>query len=163
MEKQTLLVVLGKGGHTEQMLKLVDMLGKKYSYEYVIGRGDTISQKRIKIPGKIFFIKNPREMEDKNPLVVFFKLFKTTLDSLAVLLKSRAKFIIACGPGLAIPFSILGKLLFRKKLIFIESWSRVYSKSLAGKFLCPISNLSFIQWPQQKRNYPDAVYAGRLG
>jgi len=163
MKKQTLLIVLGRGGHTEQMLRLVDSLGKKYNYEYVIGTNDAISSKRIRIPGKIFRIKNPREMEDKSSIKVFFKLFKATIDSTKVLLKSKSKFIIACGPGLAIPFSILGKLIFRKKLVFIESWSRVYSKSLSGKLLYPTADLSFIQWEQQKGNYPAAIYAGRLG
>jgi UDP-N-acetylglucosamine:LPS N-acetylglucosamine transferase len=163
MSKQTLIVILGRGGHTEQMLHLVNSLGRKYNYEYIIGSGDKISEGRIRIPGKVLRIKNPREMEDKNPLVVFFKLFKTTLDSLSVLFKSKSKFVITCGPGLGIPFSILAKLFFRKRIIFIESWSRVYSKSLAGKFIGPIASISFVQWPQQKNNYPNAVYAGRLG
>lgn len=163
MKKQSILVVLGRGGHTEQMLKLVDSLGRRYNYEYVLGRGDNISEKRIRVPGDLFYIKNPREMEDKNPVIVFFKLFKTTLDSLVVLAKSKSRFVITCGPGLGIPLSILAKVLFRKKIIFVESWSRVYSKSLAGRFIYPLSDLSFVQWSQQKKNYPRAIYAGRLG
>ena len=163
MAKKTLLVILGRGGHTEQMLRLVDSLGRNYNYEYVIGKTDSLFQKRIRIPGKIFMINNPREMEDKNPLVVFFKLFRTTLDSLSVLSKSKSKYVITCGPGVGIPFSCLAKILFRKKLIFIESWSRVYLKSLAGKCLYPIADLSFVQWREQKKNYPKSIYAGRLG
>lgn len=163
MAKKTLLVILGRGGHTEQMLRLVDSLGKNYDYEYIIGNTDSLSRTRIRIPGKVFVIKNPREMEDKNPLVVFIKLFKTTLDSFSVLFKSKSKYVVTCGPGIGIPFSFLAKILFRKKLIFIESWSRVYSKSLAGKCLYPIADLSFVQWREQKRNYPRAIYAGRLG
>ena len=163
MEKQSVLIVLGKGGHTEQMLRLVDSFGRRYDYEYVLIRGDSLSKQRIRIPGKLFFIKNPREMGDKSSITVFFKLFKTTFDSLNVLSKSKSKFIVTCGPGMAMPFSILGKLLFRKKLVFIESWSRVSSKSLAGKYLYPLADISFIQWIQEKKNYPGASYSGRLG
>jgi len=78
------------------------------------------------------------------------------------LLKSKTRIIIACGPGFAAHICILGKIL-GKKIIFLESWSRVYSKSLAGKFVYPFSDLFFVQWPQQLKNYPKAVYVGRLG
>jgi len=161
--KKTIMVVLGRGGHTNQMLNLVDKLGNKYNYEYVIGANDRFSEKNISIPGRVFRVYNPREMNDKSKLVVFLKLIKTSLQSIKMFFKSKAKTIIACGPGLAIPVCVLGKILFWKKLIFIESWSRVYSKSLSGKFLYPISDRSFIQWESQKKNYPKAIYAGRLG
>lgn len=161
--KHSLLVILGAGGHTKQLLNLVERLGKKYNYEYLISEDDKISPEKIRIKGQIFVMQNPRKMTDKSPIKVFFKLFKTTFQSFNILAKSKSKFIIACGPGIAIPFSIIGKLFFRKKLIFIESWSRVYSKSLAGKFLYKISDISFVQWPQQLENYPKAVFAGRLG
>ncbi|MBD3252184.1 hypothetical protein GF386_00440 [Candidatus Pacearchaeota archaeon] len=163
MKNTNLLVILGRGGHTEQILRLVNKLGKRYNYEYVISENDNLSKKKIKYRGRIFRIRNPREMSDKNPIIVFFKLFKTTFQSIKILFKSKAKTIITCGPGLAIPISIIGKLLFQKKLIFIESWSRVYSKSLAGLFSYRISDLTFIQWPEQKENYPEAIFAGRLG
>jgi hypothetical protein len=55
-------------------------------------------------------------------------------------------------------------MLFRKRLIFIESWSRVYSKSLSGRLLSPMADLVFVQWSEQlERNYPKATFAGRLG
>jgi len=163
MKNRTLLIVLGRGGHTKQMLRLVNKLGKKYKYEYAIAHNDDSSGKKIKIKGKIFKIYNPREMTDKNALIVFLKLFKTTIDSMKVLFKTKAETIIICGPGIAIPVSILGKLFFNKNLIFIESWSRVNTKSLSGKFLYKLADLSFIQWREQKKNYPKAIYAGRLG
>jgi len=162
-EKQSILVILGKGGHTEQLLKLVDMLGEKYRYEYAIGRKDHLSQKKITKPGRVFFIQNYREMEDKSLIPVIFKVFKTAFQSINVLMKCESNVILTCGPAIGIPISVLGKLLFRKKLIFLESWSRVYSKSTTGKWLYNIADISFIQWPQQKKNYPNAVYAGRLG
>lgn len=161
--RKTLAIVLGRGGHTIQMLKLVGMLGEKYNYEYIVGKNDKLSIERMKIPGKVFLVSNPRTMEDKNWFRVIFKLFSTTLQSLNILMKAKSKVIITCGPGLGTTFAYLGKILFRKKLIFIESWSRVYSKSITGKSLYKIADLSFIQWPQQRENYPNAIYAGRFG
>ena len=161
----TLLIVLGGGGHTQQMLKLVDELDKKgkFNYEYVISSDDTISTRRIKHKGRVFRILNPRKMTDKNFFLVFLKFIPSSFQALSVLFRSKATGVLSCGPALSIHLSLLGKLFFRKKIIFLESWSRVYSKSLAGKFTYGISDLFFVQWEQEKKNYPKAVYAGRLG
>lgn len=163
--KKTLLFALGAGGHTKQILKLIDKLDQlgNFNYEYVISLGDKISVGLIKHKGKVFRILNPRKMEDKSLFLVFFKFIPSCLQVFNVLLRSKSKVIISCGPALSIHLSILGKLLFKKKIIFLESWSRVYSKSLAGKFIYPFSDLFFIQWPYQKKNYPKSFYAGRLG
>ena len=63
--KKTIMVILGQGGHTGQMLKLVNLLGDKYNYEYVIPSDDNLSEKKIKISGKIFKLIDPRKMDDK--------------------------------------------------------------------------------------------------
>jgi len=157
-----ILVVLGGGGHTKQILKLVDMLGNKYKYEYVIGKDDELSGKKIKIKGKIFKITNPRRMEDKSLIKVFLKFIPSSIEAISILLKSKARVILTCGPALSIHLCIIGKI-FGKKIIFLESWSRVYSKSLAGRFTYPFADLFFVQWPQEKKNYKNAIYAGRLG
>jgi len=163
MEKKTLLIILSSGGHTNQALKLIELLGDKYNYEYIINSDDKLSEKKIKKKGRIYKIINPRKMEDKCLLKVFLKYIPSTIQVLNILRKSKAKIIIGFGTASSVHVCILGKLLFRKKIIFFESWSRVYSKSLAGKFVYPFSDLFFIQWPQQKKNYPKAIYAGRLG
>ena len=35
-----LLIVLGEGGHTTEMLNLVDLLGDRYEYHYIITKED---------------------------------------------------------------------------------------------------------------------------
>jgi beta-1,4-N-acetylglucosaminyltransferase len=161
--KKTIMVVLGGGGHTKQMLELVNLLGGHYDYEYVISSEDNLSEKKIKINGRVSKIVNPRSMQDKNVLKVIIKFLPSTIQALNLLFKSKSSCILSAGPALSLHLSFLGKFLFGKKVIFLESWSRVYSKSLAGKFTYPFADLFFIQWPQEKSNYPKAVYAGRLG
>jgi UDP-N-acetylglucosamine:LPS N-acetylglucosamine transferase len=67
------------------------------------------------------------------------------------------------GPALSLHVTWLGKFLFGKKIIFLESWSRVYTKSLAGRLTYPFADLFFVQWKEELKNYPKATYAGRLG
>ena len=157
-----ILVVLVGGGHTKQILRLVEMLGTRYSYEYVIGKDDNLSEKKIKLKGKIFRIINPRGMEDKGIIKTIFKFIPSSFQALSCLLKSKSDVVLACGPAISIHACILGRI-FGKKVIFLESWSRVYTKSLAGRFVYPFANLFFIQWKEEQKNYEKAVYVGRLG
>ncbi len=159
--KKTLLIVLGSGGHTAQMLRLVKLLGKEFEYEYVIAKDDPLSEKKIGIPGKVWRITRPRSFDTPtwkailNTLLAFFEAIK-------ILSKSDSVAVISAGPGIAVPISYVAKL-FGKKVIFLESWSRVWSPSRTGKLIYPISDLFFVQWPELKKVYPKAMYAGRLG
>ena len=42
--KMRILVVLGEGGHTKELLALVDMIDEDYQYGYVIIHDDEISE-----------------------------------------------------------------------------------------------------------------------
>ena len=158
MEK--LVIVLGSGGHTAQMLKLANLLGKRYEYEYIIAKEDNLSEKKIKISGKIYKIHRTREIGE-NLFTSILKQIKGCFEAFPIIKKSKAKTIIACGPHIAMPICFVGKLL-GKKIIFVESWSRVYSKSYSGRFIYLFANLFFVQWPEMKKLYPKAIYAGRL-
>ena len=163
MGKKTILIVLGAGGHTKQLLRLVKSLGDYYNYEYVIGFKDKISENKIEFKGRIFKIINPRKMSDKNIFKIILKFIPSTIQTIYFLSKSKSKTILVVGPALCLHIAVIGKYLFNKKIIFLESWSRVYNKSWAGKALYGIADLFFVQWPQQLNNYPKAIYAGRLG
>lgn len=158
--KKTLMIVLGSGGHTSQMIKLVNLLGKKYNYEYVIAKEDNLSEKKIKIPGKIFKIKRTREINE-GIFTASFKQIKGLFKSISIMKKSKAEAIISCGPHIAIPICVAGKI-FRKKIIFVESWSRIYKKSNTGKVISKFSDMFLVQWPEMKTQYSKAIYAGRL-
>jgi beta-1,4-N-acetylglucosaminyltransferase len=158
--KKRLIIVLGSGGHTAQMLKLVDLFGKEFEYEYIVAREDELSEKKIKIPGKIHKIKRTREIGE-NIISSLIKQFKSIFEVWEIIKDSNAEGIISCGPHISIPICFVGKL-FRKKIIFLESWSRVYKKSGTGKIIYKFSDLFFVQWQEMKKIYPAAVYAGRL-
>lgn len=158
--KKTLMFVLGGGGHTKQLLMLVEKLIEEYEIEYVVRKDGRPSKK--KLGGKIFSISNPRPMDNANSIKTIFRLFPYTLEALKILKKSKADVIIICGPAISVPLAFLGKIIFKKKVIFIESWSRVKSKSLSGKLISNFSDKIFVQWKNNK-NYPQAIFAGRLG
>lgn len=156
-----LLIQLGMGGHTSQILKLMDLLGPNYRYEYIIGYDDQTSKEKIKFPGKIYRMKNPRLMKDKSLVKVLFNMFPATFDAFRILFKSKPCAIISAGPSMALPLFWLAKLM-GVKTIFIESWVRVHHKSLTGRLVYPVSDLFFVQWESLRKAYPKALFAGRL-
>jgi len=89
------------------------------------------------------------------------KTLRTVWQSILVLFETNSEVIISTGPGVAVPISILGKL-FKKKIIFVESFSRVYNKSLSGKLIYPFADLFFVQWTELEKKYPNSIYGGRL-
>jgi beta-1,4-N-acetylglucosaminyltransferase len=154
------LVVLGEGGHTAELLNLVALLGLKYKYHYIMTKGDNLSQKKITIPGPVHWVYRARKKNTK----LFDAIIKTLVDgikALWIILRIRPDAILSCGPAIAVPVSIAGKIL-GKRIIFVETGSRVNHLSLTGRIMYLYADLFFVQWPQLRKKRPRAIYAGRL-
>jgi len=155
-----LLVVLGEGGHTTELLNLVDLLGDRYEYHYVASKQDNLSADQLRIAGQIYRVLRPRGKDTSPPMAVL-RTLASAWQALRVLLRVRPKAILSCGPAIAVPVAILGKLL-GARVIFVETGSRIRTVSMTGKIMYRWADLFFVQWPQLKEKLPRAIYAGRL-
>ncbi len=155
-----LLVVLGEGGHSKEMLALVDLLGDRYAYAYLLTHEDNLSAGKIRTAGARYRVARPRGKSGSWALAVLRTLL-CAAQSLVALLRARPDAIVHCGPAVALPVSVWAKLL-RKPVIFVETGSRVHRLSLTGRLMRPLADLYFVQWPQLLGVYPQAIYAGRL-
>ena len=158
--KKTIIVVLGDGGHTAQMIRLVNLLESQYDYEYIIAKQDKLSIYKILIKGKVHFINRVAVFGD-NYFIRFCKLIRGLYEVYPIVKNSNTQAIITCGPNISVPICIIGKIL-NKKIIFIETWSKVYSKTSSGRLIYYFADLFFIQWKSLIEIYPKAIYAGRL-
>jgi len=102
---------------------------------------------------KVVFIEDT----ERSPL----RLLKNTIQSFSVFLRERPNVIIANGGGFTTPFCYIAKL-FRRRIIFIESFSRVDHPSISGRVLHPISDLFIVQWKPLMKYYKKAVYGGSI-
>ena len=155
-----LLVVLGEGGHTAELLNLVSLLGDNYKYHYIMTKGDNLSIKKVTIEGPIHRLYRAREKNTK----IFDAIVKTLIDAIKsfwIIIRIKPDAILSCGPAIAVPVSIAGKIL-GKRVIFIETGSRVNYLSLTGRIMYHCADLFFVQWPQLRKKRPRAIYAGRL-
>jgi UDP-N-acetylglucosamine:LPS N-acetylglucosamine transferase len=68
--------------------------------------------------------------------------------------------ILSTGAALAVPFFIVGRLR-RRRLVFVESLTRVERPGLTGRLVYPLSTTFFVQW---RASAPGkrAVYAGSV-
>lgn len=160
-----LLIVLGEGGHTKEMLALVELLGDECAhsareYAYVLTHEDVLSEGKIRLPGACYRVIRPRSKDDPAWLAAG-KLLLCLWQSLRVMRRAQPDAIISSGPAVAIPFALWGKLL-RRPVIFVETGSRVRRLSLTGRLIRHFAALFFVQWPQLREKHPWAIYAGRL-
>jgi UDP-N-acetylglucosamine:LPS N-acetylglucosamine transferase len=155
-----LLVVLGEGGHTTELLNLVDLLGDRYEYHYVISKQDNLSADQLRIDGPIYRLLRPRGKDTASALAAL-RTIVTAFQALRVVLRVRPKAVLSTGPAIAVPVAILGKL-FGARVIFVETGSRIRTVSMTGRIMYRWADLFFVQWPQLKEELPRAIYAGRL-
>ncbi len=155
-----MLVLLGEGGHTKEILILVDLLGREFAYGYVVTRQDPLSAEKIRLPGPIYRVTRPRGKGDP-AWRAGLKLLRTAAEALRVMLDFRPDALLTSGPALAVPFALWARLMGRE-VIFIETGSRVHQLSLTGRLMRYLATLFFVQWPQLQERCPWAIYAGRL-
>ena len=156
------LVVLGEGGHTVEMVRLVKLLGPRYSYAYMTVREDPLSEKKIPIPGPVYRVNRALGKEKVPTWLAVLRYLRLTLQSARVLLRSRPHMVLQSGPGVAVPVSALAKLL-RIPVIYVENGARVRHSSRTGRIMYRIADLFFVQWlPLQRGEFPKATYAGML-
>lgn len=160
--KPKLMIVLGSGGHTNQMIRLTEMLHDSYDFEYVVSDDDDKSVKKIILQGDVHVITRPRRYYDKSVIRSVFLTTRSTLESFGIIMNSKSVGVVSAGTSLTVPL-FLWASLFGRKRIYIESWSRVNTTSAAGKICYYLSDLFFVQWPELSKRYPKAIYAGRLG
>lgn len=155
-----LMIVLGSGGHTKEMIRLVDLLGSDYEYCYLVCADDELSPQKIKTPGAVYGVIRPRLL-NIGVLTIGLRTLWSAGQAFVALCRTRPHAIISAGPGIAVPACVLAKFL-GIKVIYIETGSRVFALSTSGKILSHFADLFIVQWPELLSACPAAVYAGRL-
>lgn len=149
MTKKKICLVSSSGGHYEQ-LKMLDSLKENYEIFYVT--------ERTSYANSANYFLTPTGLNDK---FYILKMIKNFFYSLLIFFKERPFAVVTTGTMVAIPLSILAKI-FKKKLIYIESFARVTDSSKTGELMYKIADLFIVQWESMKEIYPKAVYGGSL-
>ncbi|NSM83100.1 polysaccharide biosynthesis protein [Enterococcus faecalis] len=140
------------GGHLEELLKLKNLMDQHNS---IILTEHT--PYKIETEYKTYYLRQINRCESffmGHILVNFFK-------SLKVLLLEKPDFILSTGALATVPICCLGKLL-GIKVIYIESFAKVNSKTRTGQLMYHIADQFYVQWESMLKLYPNAIYKGAL-
>lgn len=152
MIKKNVLLIASAGGHMYQLKKLYEELDCNQNYCWISTKFE-FSSSVIKNEN-IYFVEGPT---NRNLMV----LLKNMIFAIKIMIKEKPDLLISTGAGIAVPFFIIGKI-FGKKMVFIESFSRITSPSLTARILYYITNDFFVQWPALNEVFPRAIYKGKL-
>ncbi|WP_279001214.1 PssD/Cps14F family polysaccharide biosynthesis glycosyltransferase [Thomasclavelia cocleata] len=83
------------------------------------------------------------------------------IKSFSAYLKVKPDIVIATGAHTTVPICYIAKM-FGKKVIFIETFANITTKTLSGKLVYPIADLFLVQWEDMLKLYPKAKYRGGL-
>jgi len=158
-----LLVVLGEGGHTAEMLNLLDqlhVLRPDDEYHYLLTREDPLSEQRIRIPGPAYRVPRPTYKE-YGWLESIYRLLQAAMESWRIVRRVRPAVVLTSGPAVGVPPALWGKML-GARVIFIENGARVREPSLTGRLMRYLADLYFVQWEPLLDAVPGAIFAGRL-
>ena len=149
------LYISSTGGHLTELLELKTMF-KKYDYHIVTEKTKSNEKLKKTYKNKIdYLVYSTKE----NPLVYLFVFPFNCFKSLYLFLKIKPSHIVTTGSHTAVPMCYIARL-FGKKVIYIETFANMESKTLAGKLVYPIANMFIVQWESMLKLYPKAVYGG---
>ena len=145
--------VASSGGHWEELMCLKSIAEQHDSF-FVTEEGGQSSDSKIE---NIYLFPQINRRE-KHFLWHFIKLFVKTVK---IMHDENPDIIISTGALLAFPFCLIAKMR-HKKVIYIESFARVYDGSLTGKLVYRFADVFIVQWESMLKIYPNAKYVGGI-
>ncbi len=155
MKKISVIFISSTGGHLSEMLELKDMF-KKYDYHIITEKTKSNTSLIKKYPNRVDFLLYGNK---HNLLLYPCVVIANSIKSLIYYLKYRPKYIITTGAHTAAPMCLIGNF-FGSKIIFIETFANVESKTMTGKYVYRFADKFIVQWPKMKKLYPKAEYNG---
>lgn len=155
MKKRNVMFISSTGGHLNEMMQLKSLFNK---YDYYIVTEKTKSNLWLsdKYKNKVSYLV----FGTKDHMLTYpFKLIYNCFKSLFIYIKVHPDYIITTGAHTAGPMCCIGKIL-GSKIIYIESFANISTKTITGKLLYPIADKFIVQWDSMKKLYPEATVGG---
>lgn len=155
MKSKKILFIASTGGHLVEMMQLKDMFNR-YDYHIITEKTKSNLKMKEKYKDKIdYLVYGTKDF----PLTYPFKLLYNCIKSFFLYIKIHPDYIITTGAHTAGPMSCIGKI-FGSRVIYIETFANMSTKTITGKLLYPIADKFIVQWESMKELYPEAEYGG---
>lgn len=154
--KKKVMFISSTGGHLDELLQLKPIYNN-YDYCIITEKTKTNIKLKDKFSKVSFLVYGTKD----HLFSYVFKLIYNCFKSIFFFFKYRPDYIITTGTHTAVPMCYIGKL-FRKKVVFIETFANRNTKTLAGRLVYPIADKFVVQWEEMLKLYPKAEYWGGI-
>ncbi len=142
------------GGHFMEMMQLLPAV-KDFDF-YIVTEKNYSTESIVKSYRHHYLMQQQR-----NGYSFIFKFAYNIVLSFVFLLKEWPRVIVTTGAGAAYPTCLFAKW-FGIKVIYIESFAKLSNSSLTGKLIHRFADRFYVQWPEMKSVYPNAIYYGKV-
>lgn len=147
------MFICSAGGHLTEMLK-IDSLFKKYDYILVTEK-NSISLNLKNKYNIDYLMYGSRYYPFKYFFVFIFNFFK----SIYLFFKYNPDLVYTTGAHTCVVMCYLAKM-FKKKIIFVEVFDRIYTPTLSGRMVKGIADIFVVQHEELLEKYKNAIYIG---
>lgn len=153
--KKKVLFISSTGGHLSEMMQLKSMF-KKYDYYIVTEKTKSNLDLRKKYKNRVsYLVYGTKDHMLSYPFKLLYNCFKSAF----LYFKLHPDYIITTGVHTAGPMCLLGKI-FGSRVIYIETFANMTSKTATGRLIYPVADRFIVQWSSMKEFYPKAVDGG---
>lgn len=151
-----IIFISSTGGHLNELLQLKSLF-KKYNSFIITEKTKSNKNLKKKYDNVFYLVYGTR----KNIILYPFKFLFNIIKSFILYFKIKPKVIVTTGTHTAVPMCYIAKI-FRKKVIYIETFANRNSKTLTGKLIYPIADIFIVQWKDMLELYPKAKFLGSI-
>lgn len=152
---QKIMFVASTGGHLNELMQIKDIFSK---YDFRIMTEKTKSTKYLKdeYPGKVnYFIYGTKD----HLLTYIPKIIYNFIFAFIIYLRYHPNYIVTTGAHVGGIMALIGKI-FGSKIIYIETFANINTKTVTGKLVYNFADYFIVQWEDMKKIYPEAIVGG---
>ena len=149
------MFISSMGGHLTELMQLKSIF-KDYDYKIVTEKHKSTIGLKARYKSKIDYLLTGT----KDHIFRYMFVFPINIiKSFILFLKFKPDVIVTTGAHTCVPMCYIAKI-FGRKIIYIETFANMETRTLTGRLIYPIANLFIVQWESMLEFYPKAVYGG---
>jgi UDP-N-acetylglucosamine:LPS N-acetylglucosamine transferase len=162
-------IITSRGGHLTQALNALEAF-KNHDCFLIIQEFPSVENLNPTQVSKLYYLKvfskYGRGIRISRNFhlwpAMYFTLFQNSFKIVKIFLMEKPDVVFSTGAEIAVIGFYIAKFLFKTKLIFLESLTRIKDISHTGKIVMPITDLFLVQWEDLTKKYKKATFLGSL-
>lgn len=151
------IFICSTGGHLTELLML-EKIFRNFDYTIITEKTKSTKSLSKKYNNRVKYLV----YGTKSHIIPYiFKFPYNCIKSLIYFIKIKPDLIVTTGAHTAVPMCYIAKI-FRKRVVYIETFANIYTKTISGRLVYPIADLFVVQWENMLKLYPKAKYYGGI-